>query len=48
MKRKRIDKHKVYELIGRATVYVTGFVIAEAMFIASLMYVLENCITTIK
>ena len=45
---KKINKNKVYELIGRAVTYLVGYVIVESAFIASALYVVNNCITTIR
>ena len=46
MKRK-IDKNKVYSFIGRAVTYLSIYMIVEIGFIKTMMYVLDNCITTI-
>ncbi len=43
-----MKKHKIYELIGRAVVYMTGYVGAVAVTISLLNYVVCNCITTIR
>lgn len=47
MKRK-LDPNKIYELIGRATTYL--IVIALGMYINYnlTIYILDNCITTIR
>ena len=46
MKRK-IDKNKVYAFLGRAVTYLSIYMIVEIGFIKTMMYVLDNCITTI-
>ena len=46
MKRK-IDKNKVYAFLGRAVTYLSIYVVIEIGFIKTMMYVLDNCITTI-
>ena len=45
MKRK-IDKKKVYAFLGRAVTYLSIYMIVEIGFIKTMMYVLDNCITT--
>lgn len=45
MKRK-IDKNKVYALIGRAVTYLSIYVVIEIGFIKTMTYVLDNCLTT--
>ena len=42
-----MKKSKVYELIGRAVVALSVFAIAEIGFIKIMIYILDNCITTI-
>lgn len=45
MKRK-IDKNKVYSFLGRAVTYLGIYVVIEIGFIKTMMYVLDNCLTT--
>lgn len=43
-----MKKHKIYELIGRVTVYAVGYIGMLAISINTLSYIVCNCITTIK
>ena len=43
-----MKKQKLYELIGRLTVYAIGYVATIAISLNILVYVVCNCITTIK
>lgn len=41
-------KRKIYELIGRATVWIGGWILAEYIGIQLLIYILDNCCTTLR
>ncbi len=43
-----MKKQKLYELIGRLTVYAIGYVGMVAIAVNTLSYIVCNCITTIK
>lgn len=43
-----MKKHKIYELIGRAVVYAAGYVGIVAISLNVLVYIVDNCITTLK
>lgn len=43
-----MKKQRIYELIGRLTVYAIGYVSAVAISMNILIYIVDNCITTIK
>ena len=43
-----MKKSKVYELIGRATIALSVFAIAEIGFIKTMIYILDNCLTTVN
>ena len=43
-----MKKSKVYELIGRATIALSIFVIAGIGFIKTMIYILDNCCTTLR
>lgn len=43
-----MKKQKLYELIGRLTVYAVGYVGMVAISINALSYIICNCVTTIK
>lgn len=47
MKRK-LDKNKIYNFIGRATTKITGFLLLEASLYFVALYILENCITVYR
>lgn len=47
MKRK-IDKNKVYALIGKVTTVLTGWVVGVYASYNLMIYILDNCITTIR
>jgi len=43
-----MKKHKIYELIGRAVVYATGYIATVAISLNVLVYIVTECVTTIK
>jgi len=43
-----MKKQKIYELIGRAVTYIAGYVVISAVTLQVLVYIVCNCITTIK
>ena len=48
MRRRKLDKNKIYAFIGRATTKITAFILTEIALYYSLIYVLDNCITVYK
>jgi hypothetical protein len=43
-----MKKHKIYELIGRLTVYAIGYLLALKVSIDLLVYIVCNCCTTVR
>jgi hypothetical protein len=46
--KKRTQKSRIYELIGRITVFLIVWAISVFSLINLSLYVLNNCITTIR
>lgn len=47
MKRK-LDKNKIYNFIGRATTKIISFLLLETGLYFIALYILENCITVYR
>lgn len=47
MKRK-LDKNKIYNFIGRATTKILAFLLIETGLYYTLIYILDNCITVYR
>lgn len=45
---KRNRKDKIYSIIGRAVTYLTGYVLVLMVSMKITLYVVTECITTIK
>ena len=48
MKKRKLDKNKIYNFIGRATTKITGFLLLETGLYFVAIYILENCITVYR
>lgn len=41
-------KDKIYKFIGQAVTYIIGYLIVEAVAMQASLYIINNCITTIR
>lgn len=41
-------KNKIYKFIGQAVTYIIGYLAVEAVAMQAGLYIINNCITTIK